>query len=104
MLIEVHVDGCMAETCEKAASRLEKLLSVQLALNSDCAKVHAFLSRNEWMLAKTPATAKHWTLTAAQSLAPSPRQLTWLLSGPGRNYRGAGNPSRTVKDVCGHID
>lgn len=104
MLIEVHVDGCMPEACLQGAVRLQKLLAVQLAVSSDCAKIHTFLSRNEWMLAKTPATAKHWTLTVAQSLAPSPSPLTWLLSGPGQNYRGAGNPSQTVKDVCQHVD
>ncbi len=104
MLIEVHVDRCMPERCLQAAAQLEKLLTVQLAVNSDCARVHSFKSRTEWMLAKTPATAKHWTLTVAQSLAPSPSQLTWQLSGPGRNLRGAGNASQTVKDVCARID
>ncbi len=104
MLVEVHIDHCMPEKCVQDASRLEKLLTVQLAVNSDCTKIHTFLSRNEWMLAKTPATAKHWTLTVAQSIAPSPSQLTWQLSGPGKNYRGLGNPSRVMKEVCGHIE
>lgn len=104
MLIEVHVDHCMPETCLQGAARLEKLLAVQLAVNSDCTRIHTFLSRNEWMLAKTPATAKHWTLTVAESLTPSPGQLTWLLSGPGKNYRGAANPSQTIKDVCRRVD
>lgn len=104
MLIEVHVDRCMAEACLQGASRLEKLLTVQLAVNSDCAKVHTFLSRDEWMLAKTPATAKHWTLTVGQSLAPSPSQLTWQLSGPGKNYRGTSKPSQTIKEVCADLD
>ena len=104
MLIEVHVDRCMPETCLQAAARLEKLLTVQMAVSSDCARIHTFLSRNDWMLAKTPPTAKHWTLSVAQSLAPSPSQLTWLLSGPGKNFRGAGNPSKTIKEVCGHVD
>jgi len=104
MLIEVHVDSCIAEACLQGTSRLEKLLTVQLAVNSDCARVHTFLSRAEWMLAKTPATAKHWTLTVAQSLAPSPSQLTWQLSGPGKNYRGTGKRSQTIKEVCADLD
>ena len=104
MLIDVHVDGCVAEACLQGAARLEKLLAVQMAVNSDCARVQSFLSRDQWMLAKTPATAKHWTLTVAQSLAPKPSQLTWQLSGPGKNYRGIGKPSQAIKQVCADLD
>jgi hypothetical protein len=104
MLIDVHVDGCVGEACVQGASRLEKLLTDQLAGNSDCARVHAFLSRDQWMLAKTPPTAKHWTLTVAQSLAPNPSKLTWQLSGPGKNYRGTSKPSRAIKEICADLD
>lgn len=104
MLIEVRVDRCMPEACSQEAARLQKLLAVQMAVSSGCARVHTFQSRNQWMLAKTPPTAKHWTFTVAESLTPSPGQLTWQLSGPGKNYRGAGNPSQAIKDVCRQID
>lgn len=104
MLIEVHVEHCMPESCLQEATRLQRLVSVQMAVNSECARIHTFLSRSEWMLARTPPTAKHWTLTINQSLAPGPGQAAWLLSGPGENYRGTGGPSQTVKQVCRHVD
>lgn len=84
----------------QAALRLQKLLIFQLGLRSDCAGIHAFLSRDEWMLAKTPPTAKHWTLTVSEMFRPGPRELKWLLSGPGQNHRGQGNASQVIEDVC----
>jgi hypothetical protein len=102
VLIEVtNEGGCVPEVCLERASRLEKLLTVQLAARSDCAAVHPFLSRNDWALAKTPPGARHWTLTVYQSHAPGPGQLTWLLSGPGKNYHGSGDPPQILKEVCG---
>jgi hypothetical protein len=100
MLIEVHEDLCPPEACVGAAARLKKLLTVQLALRSDCAGIHAFTSRDEWMVANTPPNAKHWTLTVSQSLAQGSGQPTWLLSGPGKNYRGTGDPSQIIKEIC----
>jgi len=104
MLIEVHEEQCAAEACVQAAARLQKLLTVQLALRSDCAGVQVFVSRDQWMLASTPPTAKHWTLTVFQSLGSAASQPTWLLLAPGKNYRGSGGPSQIVKDACALAD
>ena len=101
LLIEItHQEFCAPEVCAQAASRLDKLLNVQLGLRSDCAGIHTFQSRNQWMLAKTPPGAKHWSLTVDQSLAPGRQQMTWLLSGPGKSYHGAGDPPQIIKDIC----
>jgi hypothetical protein len=101
VLIEVtNEGGCVPEVCVERASRLQKLLTVELAVRSDCAGIHPYLSRNEWALAKTPPGARHWTLSVHQSLGPGPSRLTWLLSGPGKNYHGAGDPPQIIKDLC----
>jgi hypothetical protein len=104
LLIEVqHQDACAPQTCVQNAERLEKLLAVQLGARSNCDRIHAFQSRNEWMLAQTPPQAKHWTLTVSEHAAGR-EPMSWQLSGPGKTFQGAGDPRRLVKDVCGLID
>lgn len=104
LLIEVDQQGgCTPELCADRTARLEKLLTVQLALRSDCGRVHGFLSRDQWMLAKEPVQAKHWALTVYQGLEPTAAARSWRLSGPGNNYHGTGDPSQIIKAVCSLI-
>ena len=104
MLVEVHEDLCQPEACVDSAARLEKLLTVQLALRSDCSRVQVFQSRDKWMLANTPPAAKHWTLTVSERFGRPPSQPTWLLAGPGKTYSGTGDPSKIIKDACARLD